>query len=231
MKTQVTRYPKILKNDYVKAAVTIGLMAAIVLGFYFGLAVALGTSVPLRVVTSGSMCTAENGCDGWSCVFDQTLHRGDIIIIQSVKPEELNADYPNSDIIVFQKPNTRENPDETPVVHRIVEKYQVDGTWYFQTKGDGNGLNWPATADVSDYDSHGNLWSGGEGVPQDLVLGKVVMRIPYFGHITLIMQSSDFAVPLVVLLIVLLIVVQFFVPAVRARKKKRVEQKSKTIQP
>lgn len=224
-------YAKILKNDYVKAAVTIGLMAAIVLGFYFGLAVALGTSVPLRVVTSGSMCTAEDACDGWSCVFEQTLHRGDIIVIQSVKPEELNADYPNSDIIVFLKPNTRENPDETPIVHRIVEKYQVDGIWYFQTKGDGNDLDWPATPAISDYDSHGNLWSTGEGVPQDLVLGKVVMRIPYFGHITLIMQENDFAVPLVVLLIVLLIFVQFVLPAARAKKRKRVEQKSRTTKP
>lgn len=226
----MTGYTKIFKNDYVKAAVTIGLMAAIVLGFYFGLAVALGTWVPLRVVTSGSMCTAENGCDGWSCAFEHTLHRGDIIVIQNVKPEELNADYPNSDIIVFQKPTTHENPDETPVVHRIVEKYQVDGVWYFQTKGDGNGLDWPASVDVSDYDSHGALWSTGEGVPQDLVLGKVVMRIPYFGHITLIMQENNFAVPLVVLLIVLLVGVQFVAPAVRAKKKKRVEQKGSTLQ-
>jgi len=82
-------------------------------------------------------------CDGWLSLdhpFAQTLHKGDIIIIQAVNPADLNANYPNSDIIFYKNPN-----GVTPIVHRIVEKQEINGTLYFKTKGDGNGpLTWPA---------------------------------------------------------------------------------------
>jgi signal peptidase I len=226
----VVDYKKVLKNDYVKTAIAIVFIIAIVLGFFFGLGLALGTSVPVRVVESGSMCTDIYGCDGWSHPFEQTLHVGDIIIIQSVNPEELNADYPNSDIIVYQNPNLRGNPEATPIVHRIVAKYQVNGTWYFQTKGDGNGVNWPTTPTTSEYDSH-TLWSTGEGVPEDLVLGKVVMRIPYFGWITLFMRGNSWALPLVIGLIMLLIIVEFILPVVRSKNKKKQTEQQISAQP
>jgi len=226
----VTDYKKVLKNDYVKTAIAIALIVAIVLGFFFGLGLALGTSVPVRVVESGSMCTEIVGCNGWSHPFEETLHVGDIIVIQSVNPEGLNADYPNSDIIVYQNPNLRGNLDATPIVHRIVAKYQANGIWYFQTKGDGNGENWPATPISSEYDSH-TLWSTGEGVPQDLVLGKVVLRIPYFGWITLFMRGNSWALPLVIGLIMLLVVVEFILPIVRTQKKQKQSEQEKNAQP
>ena len=226
----VTDYKKVLKNDYVKTAIAIALIVAIVLGFFFGLGLALGTSVPVRVVESGSMCTEIVGCNGWSHPFEQTLHVGDIIVIQSVNAEDLNADYPNSDIIVYQNPNLRGNLDATPIVHRIVAKYQANGIWYFQTKGDGNGENWPTTPTSSEYDSH-TLWSTGEGVPQDLVLGKVVLRIPYFGWITLFMRGNSWALPLVIGLIMLLVVVEFILPIVRTQKKQKQSEQEKNAQP
>lgn len=227
---KVTDYRKILKNDYVKTAIAIALIVAIVLGFFFGLGLALGTSVPVRVVESGSMCTEIFGCDGWSHPFEQTLHVGDIIVIQSVNPENLNADYPYSDIIVYQNPNLRGNLEATPIVHRIVAKYQVNGIWYFQTKGDGNGENWPKTPSSSEYDSH-TLWATGEGVPEDLVLGKVVLRIPYFGWITLFMRGNSWALPVVIGLIMLLVVVEFVLPIVRTQKKQKNVEPEKNAQP
>jgi signal peptidase I len=215
---------KILKNEYAKTVIALGLVAAIVLTFFFGLGLILGTTVPLRVVESGSMCTALGGCDGWSHPFDQTLHVGDIIIIQAVDPAGLNANYPNSDIIVYENPSLTGNSQATPIVHRIVAKYQDEnGLWYFQTKGDGNGDDWPAPPQESQYDSH-TLWTSGEGVPQNLVLGKVVMRIPYFGWITLFMKTNSWALPLIIVLIMLLIVVEFVVPALRHKKKATEQQ-------
>jgi signal peptidase I len=225
----VADFDKILKNQYVKTTIAIGLVAAIILGFFFGLGIVLGNSVPLRVVESGSMCTSLGGCDGWSHPFDPTLHVGDIIIIQGVDPADLNADYPNSDIIVYQNPSLGANSEATPIVHRIVAKYEVNGTWYFQTKGDGNGDDWPATPLVSQYDSH-TLWTTGEGVPQNLVLGKVVMHIPYLGWITLFMKNNSWALPLVVGLVILLIMVEFAVPALR-RKKAVTEQQNVRVKP
>jgi signal peptidase I len=201
---------KIRKNEYFKTVVALALIVAIAVGFFFGLQFALGTSVPLRVVESGSMCVSYDGsCDGWSHPFDQTLHVGDIIIIQAVDPADLNANYPNSDIIVYKNPN-----GVTPIVHRIVEKQQINGVWYFKTKGDGNGPTlWPNKPNYYD-----NI-PDSRGVPQDLVEGKVIMRIPYFGWITLFMRGNSWGMPLVVALIILLIVVEFVMPIVKGKRK------------
>ena len=79
---------RIRRNEYIKSAIVIAVIIAIVLGVFFGFQLVLGTSVPVRVVESGSMCVPYDGaCDGWSHPFAQTLHIGDIIIIQKVNPD------------------------------------------------------------------------------------------------------------------------------------------------
>ncbi len=213
---------RIRKNEYVKSAIAIAIIIGIVLGFFFGLQLVLGTGVPVRVVESGSMCVPYDGaCDGWSHPFDHTLHIGDIIIIQKVNPADLNTNYPNSDIIVYQNPNS---PDNTPIVHRIVATYEINGTLYFQTKGDGNsGDKWPAPVSPQEYDSH-TLWTTGQGVPQDMVIGKVVMRIPYFGWITLFLRNNAWGLPVIVGLILLLVVLEFIIPIIRGNKGKTEEE-------
>ena len=210
---------KLWKNDYFKSAAAIALIVVLAAGFYFGLTLALGTAVPVRVVESGSMCVPYGWtCNGWLSLdhpFAQTLHKGDIIIIQAVNPADLNANYPNSDIIVYK------NPDGvTPIVHRIVEKKEINGTWYFKTKGDGNGpILWPNIPD-----SYDNL-PDTNGVPQNLVEGKVIMRIPWFGWVTLFMKGNSWALPLVMALVFLLVAVEFVLPAVKKMRKKPAQQK------
>jgi signal peptidase I len=212
---------KIIRNEYVRSTIVIAIIIAIVLGLFFGLQFALGTSVPVRVVESGSMCVPfDGGCDGWSHPFEQTLHVGDIIVIQKINPADLNANYPYSDIIVYENPT---NPTATPIVHRIVKKYQDNGTFYFQTKGDGNGNQWPKIPSTQEYDSN-TLWSGGQGVPQNHVIGKVVMRIPYFGWVTLFLRNNQWGLPLVVALILLLVVLEFIIPIVKSKKGKPGEE-------
>jgi signal peptidase I len=208
---------KLWKNDYFKTAIAIALIVAIVWGFSLGLQLILGTPVPLRVVESGSMCVPHDGrCDGWSHPFDQTLHVGDIIIIQDVDPADLNANYPNSDIIVYKNPN-----GVTPIVHRIVSEQEINGTLYFKTKGDANGpTTWPKTPNY--YDDIPDS----RGVPQDLIEGKVIMRIPWFGWITLFMRNNPFGLPLVIALIVLLVVVEFVLPLLKEKKKRPEQQKT-----
>lgn len=209
--------PQMNRREYVKSIATIGIIVIAILSFFFGLSVALNTEVPIRVVESGSMCVPHGGrCDGWSDIFEQTLHVGDIIIIQGVDAEEISADYPNSDIIVYLNPT---NPAATPIVHRVVAKYQQNGTWYFQTKGDGNGHPWPAPVSTGEYDSN-SIWQTGQGVPEGLVLGKVVLRIPMFGHITLFLRSNSWGLPLIVAVILILLIVEFVIPMLRTEKKK-----------
>ena len=151
--------------------------------------------------------------------FDRTLNTGDIILIQKIKPEDLNSNYPNSDIIVYQKPT---DPTETPIVHRIVAKYEINGTLFFQTKGDGNGDKWPDVPSAQEYDSR-TIWQTGQGVPQNLVIGKVVMRIPLFGWVTLFLQKNTWGIPVIVSIIILLVVLEFVIPIVRAKFRKNEE--------
>ncbi len=202
------------------------MIIAVVLGFFFGLQLGLKTSYPLLTVESGSMSIPYDSLESqtwqgfWLSLthpFDRTLSVGDIIIIQGVNPADLNANYPNSDIIIYRDPSDLSG---TLIVHRIVSKQEINGTWYFQTKGDGNGQQWPAIPSINQYDSH-TIWSNSQysntGIPQNYVIGKVIMRIPWFGWITLFMRSTALGLPVIISLILLLVVIEFVIPILRKK--------------
>ena len=211
---------KMWKTPYFKTAIAIILLIAFVFGFFFGLQWGLHTSYPLLTVESGSMCVPYDAkCDGWLSInhpFAQTLHKGDIIVVQGLNPKDLNANYPNSDIIIYHDPEDQ----NTLIVHRIVSKQEINGTWYFQTKGDGNGQPWPAIPSPSEYDGH-SIWTSDKysntGIPQNYVVGKVVMRIPWFGWSTLLLRNTSWGLPLIITLILLLVVFEFVVPILRKK--------------
>jgi signal peptidase I len=214
---------KLRKNEYVQTAIIIGLIVLIVLGFWFSVQMLLNTPYPALAVITGSMCIPQDAeCNGWTHPFARTLHIGDLIIIQGVNPADLNADYPNSDIIVFHKPT---DPDEL-IVHRIAAKeVGEDGTIYFYTKGDGNPVNkWPNTIRPSEYDPWGK-------VSENLVVGKVIMRIPWLGHAILFMRNSV-GMPLIIALMAVLVIIEFVVPLLRKKKTPaaETEQQKKTQQ-
>ncbi len=89
------------------AFITVALLLAY--GIYQTIGLALGTSVPVVAVTSGSM--------------EPTLHRGDMIIVQGEPFEEIEEGA----IIVYR---TQDMP--VPIVHRVIEKNATA----LQTKGD-----------------------------------------------------------------------------------------------
>ncbi len=217
---------RLWKNDYFKTAVAIILIAAIVLSFLFGLQFALHTPDPALTVESGSMSipydSADNFWDSIAHPFDRTLSIGDIIIVQGVNPKDLNTNYPNSDIIVFHSPYDY----GMLIVHRIIGTEVVNGTTYYLTKGDGNGYpdTWPQTPtqglDPWDYSSP-------PGVPASYIVGRVVMRIPLLGWVTLFMRDNAWGLPVIIALIMLLIVIEFIVPILREKKP----QQQNTMQP
>ncbi len=226
----VSNPPKITRNEYFKTAFAIAAVVIVILGFFFGLSVVLNTDTPVRVVESGSMCVPYGAaCDGLLSVtheFAPTLHRGDFIIIEKVDPKTINANYPSSDIIVYRRPD---NPDDTPVVHRVVAEYEENGVLYFQTKGDGNNNPYPNVPSPSDYDSN-KLWHTGKGVSEDMVLGKVVMRIPLIGNVTLFLQENRWGLPLVIALILVLLIVEFIIPYAKGKSPKPEEQEKEPVQ-
>jgi signal peptidase I len=194
-----TTLKRLWKNEYFKTAVMIIFVVAIFFGFWFGSQVVLRTPYPALAVASGSMCLLPGSyCDGWSHPFEPTLHVGDLIIVQGVNPEEIKAaSYPDGDIIVFHQPYA----DGELIVHRAVAKKEKDGKWYFQTKGDGNKGPDSSTPNI----------------PEDNVVGKVVLRIPWVGHISLLMNNS-FGILIIALLLIILIIAEFIVPALSSEK-------------
>jgi signal peptidase I len=209
---------RLWKKDYFQAAVIIGLIVAVVLGLFYGAQLVLDTSYPVLTVETGSMCIPyDSYCDGLFHPFERTLHVGDVLFVEGINPKDLNANYPDSDIIVFHQPN---NPS-TLIVHRIVSEQEINGTLYFQTKGDGNSaILWPNAPTVQQCDP----WPGGKGISEDLVVGKVVARVPWFGHVTLFMKENTFGLPIIIALIILLVALEFIMPLAK-RKKQTVEQK------
>lgn len=233
----MTALGKVMRGKNAKAIIIIAVVVVLVLSLFFGLGFILNTETPIRVVESSSMCIPNNTVYGpptpykledflWTLThpFNRTLNVGDIIIIQGVDPKTLNTDYPNSDVIVYKKPT---DPTGTPIVHRIAASYVENGTLHFQTKGDGNGERWPAVPTSSQYDSNAVYAGNGQGVPADLVEGKVVMRIPLLGWITIFFRNVSWGLPLVVVIILLLVVLEFVLPVLKRKPKPSSENEIK----
>jgi signal peptidase I len=103
-----------------------------------------------------------------SPTMEPTIKQGSYVLVdKNVNPADLNANYPNSDIIVFHDPL---DPSSS-IMHRIISKEVVNGVTYYQTKGDANGNPYPQTPQ-SGFDPWN--YNNPPGVPQDMIIGKVV---------------------------------------------------------
>jgi signal peptidase len=133
-------------------------------------------------------------CDGWSHPFERTLHDGDLVVLQGVSPKDIKI----GDIIVYRKPNG------VFVIHRVISNTTgTDGKLYFTTKGDGN-----------DY-------SDSPQVSQDDVIGRVILRIPWLGHIALIMHNSFAA--FIIIAIIILLIFELVIPLIIGEKGEKTE--------
>lgn len=194
-----TSTPKRLwKNEYFQTVIMIVLIVSAVFVFWFGLKSALNTDYPMLAVASGSMSLPRGTVDdGWSHPFDPTLHTGDLIIVQGVNTSEIHAaPYPNGDILVF-----RSLYGDDLIVHRAIEKTTLDGKLAFVTQGDANSYPGPSSP-----------------TPADHVIGKVVFRIPWIGHLALLMRDNS-GVYVVLALIIIVIIVELALPMLSRSKK------------
>lgn len=109
---------------------------AIILAIWFAIGI-----FPIKpvAIASGSM--------------EPELHIGDVAIIQKCNVNDVNV----GDIIEYQM-------EGYTVIHRVVEKIQRKGEYYFVTKGDDN--NSPDADEVR----------------EDQLIGKVVFKIRYLGY-------------------------------------------------
>jgi signal peptidase len=92
------------------------IIAVATLGGYGIFMVAMGTSSPLVVVTSGSM--------------EPTFERGHLLVLQSRAPQDIKV----GDVVVY----TAVWHSQAPVVHRVIQIENVSGEYRYYTQGDAN---------------------------------------------------------------------------------------------
>ncbi len=196
------RLSKIFKNDYVQTIILTIILFGDIFAFWFGLKFVLQTEFPLLAVASGSM--------------EPVLYRGDLILVQGgLNFTELNAapkDAQNpGEVIVYYDPRYGQDLYHL-IVHRAAEKFQHEnGTWYFYTKGDAS------------YGSSYDPWSP---IRQDYIVGKIIGKVQWLGHIPLYMHENRILAALViVLLFAFLIVADFIFP--QKKKEKTMGQEEK----
>ncbi len=142
---------------------------------YFILQISFNTESPIVVVVSGSM--------------EPQIHKGDLLFVMGREPENIKNGTiidKDGDIIVFYA-YWHGAPLE-PIVHRVINKYQDGGIWYFRTKGDANSLP-------------------DQGVrSEDDIIGVVVGGIPLIGWVKIFLTESGLLIPLLIIISVLLII-------------------------
>ena len=107
-----------------------------------------------------------------------------------VEPENIKngtiADK-DGDIIVFNAQGLWPSAPIEPIVHRVIDKYQIGDTWYFRTKGDANSIPDPVA------------------INENRIIGVVVGGIPYIGWVKIFLTESGLLIPLLVVISALLI--------------------------
>jgi len=145
----------------------------LLLGIAIVLAVAVSSGInsylanpkhPIVSVTTGSMLPIYNGFQDYE-YSEMYPFRGDILLIRRVPINEIKV----GDVIIFDTPYVND-----PVVHRVVAKWEENGTIRFKTNGDNR----------VDPDS---WYVIGE---DDIIHGVVVFRVPHVGWFLLVIQTT-----------------------------------------
>ena len=97
--------------------------------------------------------------------FINGLDIGDVIILTGKEPEDIDV----GEVLVFIPGNKNWYEENGPVIHRVVEKNQVDGEYVFTTKGDNN-------AKVSPGNFERNI-------REEQILAVASFKIPYLGYL------------------------------------------------
>ncbi len=113
------------------------------------------------------------------------------VVIQNSDPNSMNPTYMQGDIFIIQHANWEEikvgdvivynNPiSNLLVIHRVILKTQSLGQNYLSVKGDN-----PVTNSIPDIYSGNSIQ-----IPMKAVLGKIVLKAQYLGHLSLALQRN-----------------------------------------
>ena len=168
-------------KEVVEIAIFIVVLFTLTFGTFWILRASLKTKTPIVVVISGSM--------------EPTIYRGDLLFVKGVDPETIEVGdhiLRTGDIIVFKA-----NWSIEPIVHRVVDRrlVNVSGTlkWQFQTWGDNN-------------DHEDDYYVSTRWTFEDDVIGIVVGKIRYIGHVKIWLTETGLAIPIVIILALALMI-------------------------
>ena len=146
---------------------------------YPGLGLFLHTTHPVVAVVSESM-EHNNGFDDWwsksgkwyiangiskedfgNFPLKNGFNKGDIMVLKGKKAENIEI----GDVVVFW------SAKRDPIIHRVVKRWQENGFYYFQTKGDHNqdSIRSPALDETR--------------ISEEQIVGNAVLKIPVLGYI------------------------------------------------
>lgn len=139
----------------------------------------------LYVITSPSMAPA--------------LNVGDIVIRGDKDASDIKVGEKNGDILILKGPQFfYENgfdpifwnylEENTPIIHRAIDKKKIGDTWYFLTKGDNNlvpdgAYRFLVKKDnyvLIEYDHSKLIY-----IPETEILGVVIISVPFIGYINM----------------------------------------------
>ena len=157
---------------------------------YPGLAFLLGTTHPVVAVVSESMEHNANFDDWWDKANGRYIVNNQVVenwyINIGIKKEDfigfpLKNGFNKGDIMVLHGKTPKDikigdvtvywSARKVPIIHRVVKKWQENGVYYFQTKGDNNHIS---IKDPSLDETR---------ISQDKVIGNAVFKVPFLGYI------------------------------------------------
>jgi signal peptidase I len=128
-----------------------------------------------------------------------TLNVGDLVIRGDKEYKDIIADEEKGDILILRGPNYFYEKgfdplfwgnleEDTPIIHRAIEKKKVGDKWYFKTKGDNNLVadgGYQFINKTEDYDYIVIKYNSSEVIyiSETEILGIVIYKIPYVGYI------------------------------------------------
>lgn len=184
------------KSDYI-------LIASILLVVIFVLTPIIIFNESLYVIKGGSM--------------EPNLYQGDLVIVMDKEPASIQAGYQNGDIVVIKSPEYHidqgaepdfwDAPNNKRIIHRVIDKKLINGTWYFLTKGDNNAMIDGSIRTISkseEYSIFEYNESNGVYITEDAILGVVVFKIPFIGYL------QEYGLLLSIILIISLFMYQVF---------------------
>lgn len=167
------------KNNLIFILELILLINLILIPFYF-------LKDHLFVITSPSMAPE--------------LNVGDLVIRGNKAPEDIKVGEKDGDIVILKGPeyfydkgfdpifwNYLDN--ETPIIHRAIDKKHYSDKWYFLTKGDNNlvpdgalkFLNKSEDYILIEYNDSNLIY-----ISETEILGVVIFKIPFIGYVTIL---------------------------------------------